>query len=374
LIPAFAGITIDRGSLKGCAMADEILLASARPTLEVNGRAQPQLAGRLLALQIDERLDAPARCEMVCSNWGETKTGTGFLYFDRRTLDFGKALKVKVADGLLFDGEIVALQAEFPAGQAARLRVVAEDRLHRLRVRHASRTFVEVSDADVVRGIANAYALSAAVDTSGPIRDLIAQIGASDLHLLQERVAAMNGCFWLEGSRLLVRPRANPARGTSSLRVGTDLRDFTVAADARTVPTRVRATGWDVDGKDTMSAEAAAPALGTEAAAGISGLAIREQAFGARTDLRLFHFPDSHEEADNLARNGLKNSARQFVTGHGVATTSAQLRPGSLVSIADAGALFSGEYRIVSAHHRFDAQAGMRSLIEVARSGIGKNT
>ena len=101
-------------------MADEgNLLRVARPTINVAGQEEPRLASGLLNLAISENTQGLFRCEATFGNWDGTDNPTGFLYFDRRKLDFGKEFKVKLDDEPLFEGRIMGLEAQFPRRPAA---------------------------------------------------------------------------------------------------------------------------------------------------------------------------------------------------------------------------------------------------------------
>src|SRR3989442_11806121 len=102
----------------------------ARPTINLAGDDKPALAAGLLSLMIVENTTGLYRCEAVFSNWGTINNGIGFLYFDLRSFDFGKALKIKLGTDTIFDGRITGLEAHFPEGRPPELAVLAEDRFH----------------------------------------------------------------------------------------------------------------------------------------------------------------------------------------------------------------------------------------------------
>src|SRR5262249_41075746 len=128
-------------------------LRAARPTIRVGGQDQEALRGGLLELVIHETSSGLYRCEALFGNWGEKGGGTGYLYFDRGTLDFGKRFEVLLGPDALFDGRITGLHAEFPEAVPPSIRVLAEDRLQDLRMTRRTRTFAETSDADVMSRI-----------------------------------------------------------------------------------------------------------------------------------------------------------------------------------------------------------------------------
>src|SRR5262245_27619734 len=156
-------------------------LRIARPTLSIAGQENGALSNGLLSLLIVEQTNGLYRCEALFSNWGNINSGTGFLYFDRTVLDFGKAMQVKLGTDVIFDGKIMGLEANFPEGEAPELNILAEDRFQDLRMTRRTRTFVDVSDADVISQIANEHGLSPSVDVNGPTYRVLAQINQSDL-------------------------------------------------------------------------------------------------------------------------------------------------------------------------------------------------
>src|SRR5512138_3759280 len=85
----------------------------ARPTINIGGSDHAALEQGLTSLLIVEQTSGLYRCEATFGNWGLRDGEIDFLYFDRQTVDFGKALKIKMGDDVLFDGRITALEGHF---------------------------------------------------------------------------------------------------------------------------------------------------------------------------------------------------------------------------------------------------------------------
>jgi hypothetical protein len=84
-----------------------------RPAIIVGGHGQQELENALLRAVISANAQGLSQCDLTLNNWGPTPGGAGYLYFDRRIVDFGKRLEVKLGVATLFDGPITALEAEF---------------------------------------------------------------------------------------------------------------------------------------------------------------------------------------------------------------------------------------------------------------------
>ena len=346
-------------------------IASARPAFSVGGQEQPKLDSGLLRLVCGETEAGLAHCEAEFGNWGDKDGRTGFLWFDRVTLEFGKDFVVKIGSTPLFDGRIMALEARFPPQAAPTLVVRAEDRLQDLRMTRRTRVFERQSEADIARQIANDHGLTPQIDISGSAQDVTVQLNQSDLAFLRSCAFAADGELWLEGRTLHAGKRG--ARTDSQLELvhGARLRSFSVCADLAHQRTAVRCTGWNVASKQAIAAEATASAVSSEASGGMSGPDVLQQAVGARKDTFAHAVPFDDGAARGWAEAHLRATARRFLRGRGLSDADARIRVGRKLKLEGLGSLFSGTYGVVEACHRFDLGQGLWTEFVVERPFIG---
>lgn len=349
--------------------APALPLRSARPVLEVGGERRPALEAALLTLEIADRVEGMARAEIVLGNWGGSER-PGFQRFDREVIDFGKPVKVTLAGETLFDGRISAITADYPDGGAPTIGLLAEDRLQDLRMTRRTRAFADASLADVVRAVAADHGLEAEVDLDGPTTPVMAQVNQSDLAFLLDRARAEDAHVWVDGTRL----HAASARpdDTVELAWAGSLRAFHVVADLADQRTAIVAAGWDVGGKEAATNRATAQAVQAELGDTESGAAILQQSLGERADAIVHGVPRDAQEARALAEASFRYAARRFVTGDGVAETSAGLRVGATLALSGLGPLFDGDYRATRITHRFDNDEGLRTEFGCERPGLGR--
>ncbi len=342
-------------------------LLAARPAVVVDGQARNDLGAGLLALRIESRVEGMARCEATFAAWGDQ----GLRWHDRSVLDFGKALRITLGEGVLFDGRISGLEAGFPADGAPTVTALAEDRLQDLRMTRRSRSFRDVTDGDVVRRIASEHGLQADVDLPGPTYCVLVQADRSDLAFLYDRARACGGEIWVEGTTLMARRRPRRATAPLRLRLYQGLRSFTVLADLAGQRTTLAATGWDEREARPLHEEVDDSVLGSELGGDESGASILNDAFGSRKE-RLAEAGPTGEEVRTRAEAEYLRAARRFLTGRASADTDARLRVGAVVSLDGIGPLFSGKYTVVEVVHLFDGASGLRSELVVERPGIGR--
>lgn len=347
-------------------------LAPARPSLSIDGRDQPALEGGLLELAIRETAMGLYRCEALFNNWGGAEGGAGFLYFDRRTLEFGKRFEVRVGDDRLFEGRIMALQGEFPAGGSPRVRILAEDRLQDLRMTRRTRSFADASDSDVIHRIGRDHGLSVTADLSGPTHKILAQVNQSDLAFLRERARTIGAEVWIDGSTLHAALRASRRGSTVALVHGARLREFSALADLAGQCSKLAVGGWDVAAKEAIKGEAEAGILGGELGNDESGAAILGATIGERQQVFAHTTPFASGEAKSEAEARYRAAARRFVVGRGVAETDPAIRVGATVDLDGLGPLFSGKYYVSETVVLFDGRQGLRTEFTGERPGLGR--
>ncbi len=346
-------------------------LISSRPDILVDGQRETTLAAALISFLIEETSAGLYRCEAVFSNWGPVNGQMGFLYFDRALLEFGKPFAVQLGSETLFSGRIGALEGRFPEASPAEIAVLAEDRLQDLRMTRRSRHFEQMSDADVIRQIAQDHGLSAEVDVPGSTHTQLAQVNQSDLAFLRERARAAGVELWVEETRLRAAARPGRSGAAVTLDWGGRLRSFTVLADLAHQATRLTVGGWDVAGKQAIAAEADMAVVAAELDGGTSGGDILQQALGERRASLAHTVPTNADEARTQAEAQLRTLARRFVVGRGIAETDAALKVGAAVRLNGLGGLFSGQYVLSEVRHRFDETHGLRTEFTAERAGLG---
>jgi phage protein D len=342
------------------------------PVVHIDGKEDPGLSKGLLDLRVAEHIDGLYACEMTVGNWGPEEAGTGFLYFDRATLDFGKELVIRIGSDDLFRGWITGLRSQFREGTPPVLVVLAEDKLQNLRMTRRTRTFADKTDEDLFNAIASEHSLTADVRASGPKHAVVAQLEQSDLAFARERAHAIDAEVWVTNTTLSVRARPDRAASPLKLAYGHELRELEISADLAGQRTALDVAGWDVEAKQALKETADDGVLGSELGGNDSGASVLEKAFGKREETLGSTVPLTGTEARARGEALFKRQARRFVRGRGVADTNARLRAGTTVTLDGVGPLFNGDYYVTECVHRYDLALGQRTELAVERPGLGK--
>jgi uncharacterized protein len=350
---------------------------ASRPVVTVDGTVRPELSDPLLySLVVEETTLGLFRCEAQFDNWGTIRGAPNFLFFDRDVFDFGKPISFDLgppnASRTVFSGRITALEAQYPATNAPRLTVLAEDRFLHLRIRRRTRSWENISDADVVQQIASDNGLTPQVDLDGPTYQVLAQVNQSDLAFLRERMAAVDGEVWVENKTLNAALRKNREAGSVTLTYGQELLEFSVMADLAHQRTSVKVSGWDVGGKSAIDEEATVSEISGEFNGGVGGSDILGTALTPRSERIVSAIPLTADEATSMAKARYRARARLFVRGTGLADGASALRVGSIADLQGLGKLFTGKYYVTRCRHAFDLLHGYRTTFDVERPAIGQ--
>lgn len=348
---------------------------AARPTVSIDGQENSELSLGLLTLLVEETIAGLYRCEATFGNWGTVKGEVGFLYFDRRLLDFGKTLSIYIGErdteAQIFEGRIMGLESYYPKMRPPEIAILAEDRFQDLRMTRRTRTFEDVNDKDIVEQISSEHGLKADIDIDGPTYQILAQVNQSDLSFLRERARAIDAEVWMEDDSLHAQAYSRRDAGKITLTYGKRLIEFSVLADLATQRSSLTMSGWNVAAKEGIEYKATESSIRGELNGCQSGSSELNKAFGERPESVVHMVPFTTQETQYLAESYYRMMARRFVTGRGLAEGDGRIRVGTHVDFKGLGILFDGPFYVTEVRHTFDGQNGYRTGFAVERPGLG---
>ncbi len=316
--------------------------------------ASEEFMRELLEVTVENSLHLPDVATLVLND--------GRLHWiDQDSLMPGKAIQVSAKAGrqenLLFDGEIVEIEPNLEPGRK-RLIVRAFDRLHRLSRGRYVRSFLNVSDGDIVQKVAQEVGLQAQVGATSQVHPYVFQNNETNLTFLQGRAAALGYLVFVLGKTL--HCEAPQSKGKPiELELGVTLREFrprlTTIGQVDTITTR----GWNPATKQEIVGQAhkgqGAPQVGQKK----SGGELAHTAFNMNTQSMVVDRPiRTQAAADQLAQAVADRQAGNFIEAEGICGGNPALVAGASVQLKAVGNRFSGTYFVTSAFHVYNAQEG----------------
>lgn len=286
---------------------------------------------------------------------------TRLHWIDDASVMPGKSLQIMAKtdrqEKTLFDGEIVEIEPDFgPSTQ--RLLVRAFDRLHRLaRGRHV-RSFINVSDDDLVKKLAQEVGLQAQVGSASQVYAYVFQNNETNLEFLQHRAASLGYLLYVLGKTLHCEP-LQTSGDPLELEWGSGLHEFHPRLTTINQLNGVTARGWDPAHRQEIVGQAqnsqGMPQTGQQQNGGDLALS----AFQVRADTLVAGVPIRAQAiADRLAQAVADRAAGRFIEADGVCGGNPSLIASVSVKIKGVGDRFSGTYFVTSTLHIYNAQQG----------------
>lgn len=355
------------------------LQASTVPEIQVDGRANAELARDVSLLQIDEDVNGLRRllATFVAIGPREGAQSEQLNWLDGAVLDFGKELRVSMgpsdAREQMFAGKLSAIELAMEQGRTPEVVCLAEDTLMDLRMTRRFKTYENVSEADLLQQIAGEHGLRAVADVDGPTWPLAQQWNLSDLAFLRERARRLAAEVWVDGDTLHMATRDQRRGNSLTLIQGGNLLQLRLRADLAQQRSKVVVGGFDDNDQDAIDEEAGDSAIAAEAQGNTHGVQVLDRAFGERVSYRVREVPLADAEASAMARAALLGRARRFVTASGVADGSTAIRVGSLLRLERVSPLFEGDgYYVTRVRHQYDQSSGYRTHFDAERAWLGR--
>ncbi len=356
------------------------------PEISLGGRLSRDLRARVERVTVESQRHLPSMCLLEFLDPARE-------VIDDAALRPGQDLKIESSPagddpGLpvpetLFEGEIVAVEATIAHGDS-RVAVRAYDRGHRLHRRRRSRTWLNQSDADVVRAIARDHGLTADVGSTGGSHDYLCQHQQTDWEFLVSRAAEIGFEIVMEGDKLRFHKLGE---STSPMPVTLELPDTLLSFRSRVTGAEQYGDtdyqGWEPKDPDEVAGSASAR---SENSPGERSFAADQLAggFGTSEDVSSYPPLDTQNAAERWATGRRAHSMGVAYEAEGTCFGQPKMRAGSKVRLEGIGTRFAGTYLLSTVKHVFDAQGFIthfaingrhdRSLFGLASVGAGTST
>jgi phage protein D len=355
--------------MKTSLLAPLVLLAATAPaaaaplgaTLFIDGaRLSRRDLGRIERVVVEQAASTPDECVIELRIGKDEPAEFPF--------DVGSALEIRLDGGTgaeaFFKGEIAAIEAEYEKAESTVV-VRGFDRLHRLRRGRRTKTWEDVSDADLAARIAAEHGLQSDVEPTGLRSAYVFQNNQTDLDFLRRRAERVGFEIDVEDDVLRFRRAPDPS-GDPLLAIAGPRAPMKLVTTDVPGPLEVIVRGWDPVQKAPLTGMASGD--GAQSGAGESFALERGDVLSEEpllSEALLF----SQAEADAAAAAVLQQRTARSTTVQGEGEGDPRIRPGTIVEVTGVGSRFEGKYLVTGATHRFERSGGYLTRFVVERSG-----
>jgi len=310
--------------------------------------ASEKILQGLMSVRVEQGLDLPSVCILrIQDDELEIVDGGDF--------DIGKGVRIEMGSGRrlkpVFEGEVVGLEME-PTYRGSMVLVVrAYDRSHRLHRGRKTRSFVQVTDSDIARKIAQEAGLRPDVESTSEVYDYVIQDNLTNYQFLRERAERIGFSVWVGDGKLHFKKASAQEERPITLEWGKDLQKFHPVLSAGRQVDEVIVRGWNVKEKKAIVGRATKGRDEAEVGHGKSGSETAKESFGSASAVVVNRPVRTQAEADALAQALADELSGEFVQAEGETTGTPELLPGKKVEIKNVGKRFGGKYFVTSAVH-----------------------
>jgi phage protein D/phage baseplate assembly protein gpV len=287
---------------------------------------------------------------------------------DSHPLQLGKDLEIKAAGisaratSTIFKGQIAAVEPEFTA-KGCVIVARAYDRAHKLNRERKTRTFQQMSAADMIRKVASEAGLTAKVTATNVVHEFFQQSNETDWDFAWRLALLHDYEVVVEDTTLNFRP-ANEASGSPvALEWQNTLISFRPRMSGVQQPTTVNVRSWDPKGKLKVSGSASAGKTSSNAGVARSKVA---GDLGGGTTAVTDRVAANNGEANALAKSTLDRLADAFYEAEGVAFGNPEIKAGGKVRIDGVGRQFGGTFTVSSSTHIYRGGKGYQTSFQIS--------
>lgn len=286
-------------------------------------------------------------------------------WVDDTMLDIGKPIEVSAeaasqggrsgATGVIFKGEITALEPDFSTAGRSVLLVRGYDRAHRLHRGRHSRSFLNMTDSDIVKKLAQEAGLSTQADATNTQHEYVFQNNQTNFEFIEARARRIGYQVYVDDKTLYFK-KGSTARGQGpELIWGETLRGFRPRLTAVNQADEVTVKGWDPKTKQAIEARATKSSGGSEIGAGSDGGQTAKKAFGGTAPAVVATHPvATKNEASAMAQAVYDERNGDFIEAEGDCFGDPRILAGYTMTLSGLGSRFSGTYFVTSATHVFE--------------------
>ncbi|WP_319423514.1 VgrG-related protein [Pleurocapsa sp. FMAR1] len=339
-----------------------------KPIIKLNGTKAPEeLINDTLEIVVDESLHMPSMFVIKIHNvyvsasenskpWQHEKyfnigdqISIGFEASTTEDVDFQEA----EIEERLIDGEITGIEVEFSHTSEAHIIVRGYDVSHRLHRGRNNRSFLNCTDTDIVRRVAQEARIKIGqLDASGIPHEYVFQENQTNMEFLRERAAKIGFELFVQNNKIFFRkPKSE---GSFKLEWLEEVTSFDVRVTSAKQVSSVQVNSWDYSQKKLISETVSKEQLVTETGNGNGSSIAQKFKMKQPPKMIVVDQPvDTAKEAKQMAQAICNVLGGDFVTADAKAIGDPRIRPGKVIELAKLGTRYSGKYYVTGTCHHY---------------------
>ncbi|HVA91726.1 MAG TPA: VgrG-related protein [Chloroflexota bacterium] len=328
--------------------------------INIAGSPLPQAkADSVLSFEVERNLYLPAS---FCIKFSDGGPGgalgpvTLSLANDTSFAQIGSAIEILAGYGetpvSVFKGEITSVELDISGtGDMPCFLIRGYDKGHRLQRGRVSSTYLNVKDTDVLSTIAGAAGLSASTDETTEVFDTISQNNQTYWEFLVARAQRIGYEMFMDDGTLHFRKPALTGSPVITSTLWEDLIWLNLRLSSSGQVAAVNVQAWDPQQKQAILGTASTPDQ-LVSVSDLQGGSTLSTPFGTANMVLSNRLVHSQDDATSIAQAALNELTDNSLQIEGEMKGNPALKPGTLLTLANLGTRFNGNYYVTSVTHR----------------------
>lgn len=314
---------------------------------------------------VEERVDLP-------SSFSITISDTLREWTDSDSFSEGSEIKIMLGykDDIeeVFCGEIISINPQFRMKSDDILVIKGQNTIHRLLRGKKTRSFVEMTDADIIKEIASECGLKDDMDDIGVDHLFTMQNNMTNYDYLMMMARKYNCKMHVKDKTLFFKRIQDESNDEVVAEWGKTLLEFNVQADVNSLVSEVEVIGWNNEKGEAITGTATVDDIVAIFDRDVFGGSIVKENFGDTKMVVVDNAVIDQGSADSLALDIISKNSMNYVRGTGKVQGNYKIHPGMMIELKELGTRFSGTYYVESVKHIFDASAGYTTYFSVSKN------
>lgn len=334
------------------------------------GDVPPDLIKDLLEITVEESLHLPAMFTLVVHNsyfptsnlleyqpWRYeklfevgNKIRIGFISSTTQDENFKEEI-----DDYLIEGEITAIEVHFNERSEAPIVIRGYDISHRLHRGRYNRSFLNMTDSDIVSKIAMEAGINIGrIDPSGEPHEYVFQENQTNMEFLRERAARIGFELFVQFNQINFCQPVSQGE-VLILRWLIDISSFSTRITSAEQVNEVEVRYWDYCNKKLRAAKATSEKVITNTGNGAGSISSSRFNNSRPSIMTVVDKPTFNDrQAQIMAQSLCDELGGEFVYADAKAEGNPNIRPGRVIMLEKMGDRFSGKYYVTETRHNFN--------------------
>lgn len=325
-------------------------------SLKFDGAEAPaEIIDSIVSVEVDDSLILP---DMFAIHLQDTER----RWIDDDRFSVGKSVEIATrpvsTPVKIVSGEITGIEPRILPDVGVSMVIRGYDMSHRLNRGKKTRTFIQMTNGDIAKKIAQTAGLKSKIDSTRQVYEYVIQDNKTDWEFLISRAQMIGYRVLVKDGTLHFVELPDAGDETPTLKWGENLVAFSARLTTSRQVTEVIVQGWDYNKQQQIVGQAKqphdTPSIG-EGQESQQGGQVAERAFGGSAKQIVVHRPvATQQEADTLAQAICDEIGQGFIEAECLGFGDPSIQAGVMVKLEGLGRRFSGTYRVTHALHRYD--------------------